>query len=60
MGEYPKALSYYVMELEIHQKTLPANHPDFAQSYNNIADVYYCIDEYSKALPYYERALSIW
>ena len=40
MGEYSKALSYYEQALEILQKTLPANHPDLATSYNNIGLVY--------------------
>ncbi len=60
MGEYSKALSYYEKDLEISQKTLPANHPDLATSYNNIGGVYRNMGEYSKALSYYERALDIW
>jgi tetratricopeptide (TPR) repeat protein len=59
MGEYSKALSYYEKALEIRQKTLPANHPDFAQSYNNIGSVFDSMGEYSKALSYFERALDI-
>ena len=39
-AEYSKALSYYEKALEIRQKTLPANHPDLATSYNNIGLVY--------------------
>ncbi|CAF4851944.1 unnamed protein product, partial [Rotaria sp. Silwood2] len=45
--------------LNIRQKTLPSNHPDFAQSYNNIAAVYNNIGENSKALLYYKKALEI-
>jgi tetratricopeptide (TPR) repeat protein len=59
MGEYSKALSYYEKALEIRQKTLPANHPSLATSYNNIGLVYDNMGEYSKALSYYERALGI-
>ncbi|CAF4647290.1 unnamed protein product, partial [Rotaria sp. Silwood2] len=59
MSECPKALSYYEKDLEISQKTLPPNHPYFAQSYNNIGNVYNNIGEYSKALSSYERSLEI-
>ena len=45
---------------EIKQKTLPANHPDLAISYNNIGLVYDKMGEYSKALSYYEKAQQIW
>jgi hypothetical protein len=39
MGEYSKALSSHEKALEIYQKTLPANHPLLATSYNNIVEV---------------------
>jgi tetratricopeptide (TPR) repeat protein len=59
MGEYSKALSSHEKALEIYQKTLPANHPHLATSYNNTGLVYYNMGEYSRALSYYERALDI-
>ena len=59
MGEYSKALSYYEQALETLQKTLPANHPSLATSYNNIGVVYKNMGEHSKALSYFERALDI-
>jgi tetratricopeptide (TPR) repeat protein len=59
MDEYSKALSYYEKALEIFQKTLPANHPDFAQSYGHIGMVSSNIGEHSKAVLYCERALKI-
>jgi tetratricopeptide (TPR) repeat protein len=59
MGEYSKALSSHEKALEIKQKTLPPNHPDFATSYNNIGSVYYEMKQYPKALPFFERALEI-
>jgi len=58
-GEYSKALEYYEKSLEIRKKTLPANHPDLATSYNNIGLVYRSMGEYSKALEYYEKSLEI-
>jgi tetratricopeptide (TPR) repeat protein len=60
MGEYSKALSYYEKAVEIRQKTLPANHPSLATSYNNIGVVFDNLGEYSTALLYYEKALNIW
>ncbi len=59
MGKYSTALSFHEKALEIFQKTLPTNHPDFAQSYNNIGAVYYNMGEYSKALSYQECAFDI-
>jgi tetratricopeptide (TPR) repeat protein len=58
-GKHTEALSYYEKSLEIRRKTLPANHPHLATSYNNIGNVYYNMGEYSKALSYYEKALEI-
>jgi tetratricopeptide (TPR) repeat protein len=56
-GKYTEAITYYEKSLKIRQKTLPANHPDLATSYNNIGEVYNNMGEYSKALSYYEKAL---
>ncbi len=52
-GKYTEAITYYEKSLEIREKTLPANHPDLASSYNNIGLVYKNMGEYSKALSYY-------
>jgi tetratricopeptide (TPR) repeat protein len=59
-GKYTEAITYYEKSLKILQKTLPANHPLLATSYNNIGAVYDNMGEYSKALSYYEKALEIW
>ena len=58
-GKYTEALEYYEKSIEIKKKTLPANHPSLAASYNNIGLVYYNMGEYSKALEYYEKSLEI-
>ena len=58
-ADYEKAIEYYTEAFNIQQKTLPANHPDLATSYNNMAGVYYHMGEYSKALSFYEKALEI-
>jgi tetratricopeptide (TPR) repeat protein len=58
-GKYEEAVGFYEKALEIKQKTLPANHPSLATSYNNIGLVYNNMGEYSKALSYYEKSLEI-
>jgi tetratricopeptide (TPR) repeat protein len=58
-GKYTEAITYYEKSLKIGQKTLPANHPDLASSYNNIGGVYDNMGEYAKALSYYGKALEI-
>ncbi|CAF1440886.1 unnamed protein product [Adineta steineri] len=58
-GDYERAIWYYKKALEIQEKTLPSNHPDFATSYNNIGSVYDNMGEYPKALSFYEKALKI-
>ena len=58
-GNYKQAIEYYTKALELAKKTLPANHPDLATSYNNMAGVYEDMGEYSKALSFYEKALEM-
>jgi tetratricopeptide (TPR) repeat protein len=58
-GDHEKAIEYYEQGLEIHQKTLPPNHPDLASCYSNIGLVYQRMGEYSKALSFYEKSLEI-
>jgi tetratricopeptide (TPR) repeat protein len=59
ISEYSKALLYHEKALEILQKTLPANHPNLAAFYKNIAVIYDSIKEYPKALSYLQRAQNI-
>jgi tetratricopeptide (TPR) repeat protein len=58
-GKYTEAITYYEKSLKIRQKTLPANHPNLATSYNNIGLVCENMGEYSKALSSHEKALEI-
>ena len=58
-GDHQEALSSYERSLEIRKKSLPANHPDLATSYNNIGGVYEHMGEFSTALSSYERSLEI-
>ena len=59
-GDYRQALRFYEKALDIDEKTLPANHPSRATSYNNIGLVYSDMGEYSKALSFHEKALDIY
>jgi tetratricopeptide (TPR) repeat protein len=58
-GKYEEAVGFYEKVLEICQKTLPANHPHLAASYDNIGSVYEYMGEYVKAVSYYGKALEI-
>jgi len=58
-GEYDKALPLYEQALQIRRQVLGLQHPDTAQSLNNLADLYDSQGEYDKALPLYEQALQI-
>jgi tetratricopeptide (TPR) repeat protein len=57
--EYGQAITFCEKALEIKQSTLALNHPDLAQSYNNIGLVNANMGEYSKALSWYEKGLKI-
>jgi tetratricopeptide (TPR) repeat protein len=59
IGEYDKALEYYLKCLDIQLKTLGAEHTDVATTYNNIGGVWHSKCEYDKALEYYEKSLEI-
>jgi Tfp pilus assembly protein PilF len=56
---YDKALEYYSKSLEIQISLLPQNHPDIANSYNNISLIYYNKGENDKALEYQSKSLEI-
>ena len=59
-GDYPRALEYYQMCLDIESGTLGKDHPSVAQTYNNMGAVYYHQADYPRALEYYQMALDIW
>ncbi len=60
LGEFYKALDYSKKMLAIREKVLPAEHPDLAQSYNNLAATYVALGEHRKSLEYNQKALAIW
>ena len=43
----------------MRESLLPINHPDIAQSLNNLAALYNDSKQYEKAAPLYERALEV-
>jgi len=43
----------------MRQSLLDANHPDVAQSLNNLAALYNDLGQYHHAMPLYQRALDI-
>jgi tetratricopeptide (TPR) repeat protein len=58
-GEYEEAITFYGKTIEIYKKTLPPNHLNFANTYNNIGGSYRMMGDYPKALSYYEKDLEI-
>src|SRR5260370_30346400 len=59
MGEYHKAEPLYKKALEIRRKARGREHPDTAESMDNLADLYWAIGDYAKAEPLYKEALEI-
>ena len=59
MGRYAEAEPLYRRSLEIREKQLGRDHPDVAQSLNNLADLYYAMGRYAEAEPLFRRSLAI-
>ena len=53
------AESFFKRSLEMRESVLGPDHPDIAQSLNNLAALYNDRKQYDKAEPLYERALKI-
>jgi CHAT domain-containing protein/Tfp pilus assembly protein PilF len=58
-GKYDEARPLGERELQIREKTLGADHPDVAQSANNLGHLCYLKAEYARSEEYYQRALTI-
>lgn len=54
-----KDMKYYEKALVIRDKVLGEEHPDISETYYGMASVYLNLTEYSEALDYYEKALSV-
>ena len=55
MGDYAKAEPLFKEALQIRQKVLGPEHPDTAQSLNNLAELYQAMGDYAKAEPLLQR-----
>ena len=58
MGRYADADPLYNRALANREKALGPDHPDVAQSVNNLADLYSAQGRYADAEPLYKRALA--
>ena len=58
-GKYNEAIPLAERALSIYENVFGNNHPDVADTLNNLAGLYEAMGEYKQVLPLYERALSI-
>jgi hypothetical protein len=59
-GRYTDTEPLYQYSLAIREKALDPEHPEVAQSLNNLAEFYRAQVQYAKAEPLYRRALAFW
>ena len=59
-GQYSKAIPIAKEVLAIREKALGPEHPDVAESLNNLALLYDSFNDYARAEPLYQRALAIY
>ena len=58
-GQYADAQPPLEHALALREKVLGPEHPDVAQSLNNLAELYHAQGRYADAEPHYQRALAI-
>ena len=58
-ARYAEAVPLYQRSLAIREKALGPEHPDTAQSLNNLAGLYYSQGKYAEAEPLHKRSLAI-
>ena len=58
-GKFAEAIPVVKKVLEIRKKALGEDHPDYATSLNNLAELYRAMGDYAKAEPLYRQALEI-
>jgi tetratricopeptide (TPR) repeat protein/CHAT domain-containing protein len=58
-GKYAEAILFAKRAMEIRVRLLGEKHPDTAESYNNLGELYRVIGDYGKAEPLYQTALEI-
>jgi tetratricopeptide (TPR) repeat protein len=59
-GQYEQAIVLVKEALEIAQKEWGNDHPNVAQTLNNLGLLYQDQGEYAQAEPVYKRSLAIW
>ncbi len=59
-GESDRAVVVAKKALEVAEKNVGSNHPDVAESLNNLAALYGTQGDYAQAEPLYKRSLAIW
>ncbi|MCK4827623.1 tetratricopeptide repeat protein [bacterium] len=59
LNQYERALEYYKKSLAIRLRVFGEQHPDVAESYTGVGEVYSIKGEYEKALEYYKKGLAI-
>jgi tetratricopeptide (TPR) repeat protein len=55
MGEYVQALPLHQKALDIFENFLGTQHPDVANTLNDLAGLYESMGDYEKALPLHQR-----
>jgi tetratricopeptide (TPR) repeat protein len=58
-GDYKRATEVAQRALELGERELGPNHPDVAQSLNNLAELYRAQGQYAQAEPLYKQALAM-
>jgi len=58
-GQYSEALKIAEEAIKVAETTFGKDHPNTAQSLNNLALLYYAQGKYAEAEPLYKQALSI-
>ena len=59
-GRYEEAVKFAEEALKIAEETFGPDHPNMAQSLNNLAELYRAQGKYAEAEPLVKRALAIW
>ncbi len=58
-GQYDRAMVVAKKALDVAEKAMGPNHPDVAQSLNNLGSLYHDQGQYAQAEPLYKRSLAI-
>jgi tetratricopeptide (TPR) repeat protein len=59
-GQYKEAIPVVLELCDTRKKVLGENHPDYATSLNDLAELYRNMGDYAKAEPLYQKALEIY